>query len=184
MNFEKFLLFCAFDQSLPLFLGDVQSAWGAEQPQHRLLLKKAAQGSVYFSVSHCPVMGGFVGLTPEHPLSLQVGFDLEEVERVNATTADRVGNPKDHGFASSTASLRWSAREAAFKALQGPCQPQVISQIALTDWRPREHEIVQFQFAATGTSPGLGYAWSDGEIQFALTLWTPDSQFEKGCRSS
>lgn len=183
MDFGRFLLFCAFDRGLPPFLGATDPAWGADRPQHRLLLKKAASAAVHASVSHAPMRGGFAGLTDAHPARLQLGFDLEEIDRVTEAAADRVASPRDHGFGKLTPARRWSAREAAFKALQGDCQPQVVSQIALTDWREREHGILQFAFDATGVSAGEGYLWDDGEFQYALALWTPDSQNEKGCRT-
>ncbi|MBX3016259.1 MAG: 4'-phosphopantetheinyl transferase superfamily protein [Bdellovibrionaceae bacterium] len=183
MDFERFLLFCAFDQGLPPFLGAVDSAWAANEAQHRLLLKKAASAAVHASVSHAPMRGGFVGLTEAHPSALQLGFDLEDIERVTEAAAARVASPRDHSFSPLTPAHLWCAREAAFKALKGDCQPLVVSQIALTDWRTREHDILQFTFTATGASSGQGYLWDDGEFQYALALWTPASHNEKGCRT-
>lgn len=129
------------------------------------------------------MLGGYVGLTKDHPIDLQIGFDIEEIERVSKAAAARVANPKDHGIGDATPALFWSAREAAFKAYMGDSQPQVMSQIALTEWQLREHDIYQFAFFANGVSTGRGYAWTDGEFQFAVAFWTPDSQFEKGCRT-
>ncbi len=129
------------------------------------------------------MLGGFVGLGAEHPDDLQIGFDIEEVERVSAAATARTANPKDHGLGESTPALFWSAREAAFKAYLGDFQPQVVSQIALTEWQLREHQIYQFKFFASGASAGRGYAWRDGDFQFALAFWRPDSQIEKGCRT-
>jgi len=166
------------------FTGEIRNEWGADQPQHRLKLKKASLTSCHSSVSHCPLLGGYVGLTEAHPALLQIGFDIEEVDRVSPEASERVSNPRDHSIGGITPALQWSAREAAYKCLAGPSQPQVVSQIALTDWKLREHGIFQFQFSSGGLSPGQGYAWCDGDFQFALSLWTPLSQIEKGCRST
>lgn len=127
--------------------------------------------------------GGYIGLTDAHPSRLQVGLDLEEIDRVAPAAAARVASPRDHGHGALTPARTWSAREAAFKALKGDCQPQVVSQIALTDWDERPHGILRFRFQAMGVSAGDGFLWDDGEFQYALAVWTPDSHNEKGCRT-
>lgn len=183
MDFERFLLFCAFDQGLMPLTGAIDSAWGANEPQHRLQLKKAVGAAPHASVSHSPMRGGFVALSAQHPSTLQLGFDIEDIERVTEAAATRVASPRDHGFGLLTPAHLWCAREASFKALKGDCQPQVVSQIALTDWLEREHDILQFTFSTTGVSSGTGYLWDDGEFQYAIALWTPASHNEKGCRT-
>lgn len=165
------------------FLGGTDPAWAANEAQHRLLLKKAVSVAVHSSVSHSPMLGGYIGLTDKHPSTLQLGFDIEEIDRVTQAAADRVAHPKDHGFGLLTPAGRWSAREAAFKALQGDCQPQVVSQIALTEWEEHPHDILKFKFSASGVSSGAGYLWDDGEFQYAIALWSPESHIEKGCRT-
>lgn len=182
MTFDQFLLLCALDQGLMPMSGEVQSEWGSDHPQHRLKIKKAALACVHSSISHCPQMGGFIGLAQGHPPTLQLGFDIEDIARVTDLVAERVAHPKDHAVSGRSPALLWSAREASYKALAGPCQPQVISQIALIHWKPREHDIYQFDFITSGLNAGHGYAWNDEEFQFAITFWTPDSHIEKGIR--
>lgn len=184
LSFENFLLFAAFDQGLGPLIGEASPELGASQQNFRQKIKKQIGDAPYSSISHAPDLGGFVGLTNVHDPLLQVGFDIEALERVEDSVVERVRNSKDEipGF-SDVAALRWSAKEAAFKSLAGDCQPQVVSQVILQDWIQREHNITQFTFRTGFTSAGTGYAWDDGTHQFAIAFWTPDSQTETGCRS-
>lgn len=188
MDVSQFLIYCAFDQGLNLFDFQIQAEWGANHPQHRLLLKKESQKSVFASISHCPSLGGFVGLNSSHPGDLQVGFDIEEVPRVSLAAVERISNHRDQSPSCEPEmrpALLWSAREAAFKALLGDSQPLVVSQIWLSHWQERNHGIWSYSFTSPGTSPGVGYAWVDeGAYSYALALWTPRSQIENGCRTS
>lgn len=174
-------MYASFAKGQPLLTGDINPEWSSESQNYRQKIRKAASVSRFFSVSHCHSMGGFVGLTDLHPKSLQIGFDLEEIARVSEGVAKRVSNPRDQDpGAEHTPALLWTAREAAFKALIGPEQPQVISQIRLGPWQNPQENIWTFTFQSSGCAPGEGFAWEADELQCALCFWSRESQNETG----
>lgn len=81
------------------------------------------------SISHTKALGGFV-LSEKFPL---IGFDVEEISRVEQKVTQRVMHPDSHK-APSPAHL-WSAQEAAFKALNKRLSLSVLSQINVSDWK-------------------------------------------------
>lgn len=165
-------MFAAFSKGLPLFAGEVNPDWSSEDQNHRQKIRKAAAGARAISVSHCQAMGGFVGLTDLHPAGLQIGFDIEEIHRVTEAVTKRVAHHRDDNpLVEEPWALLWTAREAAFKALAGPEQPQVISQIRLGEWRNPQQNIWTFTFQSSGCAPGEGFAWTADELQYALCLW-------------
>lgn len=184
MDFSRALLYVAVDRGIPPLLGEVSENWGANQQNHRQKIQLESRQALHASISHSPMRGGYIGLGPDHPKDLQLGFDLEEVDRVTEDVVRRVSHPRDEipGAGEETPALLWSAREAAFKSLRGPSQPQVISQIRFFDWKKNDQGLWGASFESSGTSPGKVFSWRDEESQFAIALWTPQSQFEKGCR--
>ncbi len=157
------------------------SAWGSSAPEYRTQLRRAlceklismgvqfdreqvmdlskwplAEG-INISLSHCPEAGGWA-ITDWHQ---SVGFDLEVPKRVKAEVVARVSNPSEVSSAPSAAAL-WVAKEASFKALRGPRQPLLISQVQISNWKAgRDGEFdfdVSIDDRATDFSEGSGMA--------------------------
>lgn len=126
----------------------LRPTWGSQNPDHRESihgeLKKRMAKAYPFSdssISHCPSMGGFAFTTFDSNHVVQIGFDIEEIERVRTETARRIcDSPQEFEAAPSAASL-WTAKEAAFKSLKGPKQPLVISALKLSNWQTVNSQI-------------------------------------------
>lgn len=130
--------------------------WSAKHPGHRQMLRQALwdripeqlradlaepeflnlekppHASLFTcSIAHCGTMGGFVfSLTNRY----QLGFDLEDESRADAAVVKRISTTQEMDQAPSPAHL-WVAKEATFKSLLGPLQPNVLSQIQVHNWR-------------------------------------------------
>lgn len=76
----------------------------------------------FVSISHAPKLGGYA-----HSKA-PIGFDLEDPQRIKADIVSRVSFPEELTNSPQPDWL-WVAKEATFKALRGPRQPQVISAI-------------------------------------------------------
>lgn len=99
------------------------------------------------SKSHAPGLAGFIQ-TQDRLLGL--GFDIEKTERVTAEVAARIcQNPKEFSQAPSPASL-WTAKEATYKALRGPAQPQTVSQVCLENWQKHDSQFETYNFHPLG----------------------------------
>jgi hypothetical protein len=90
----------------------------------------------FVSISHCPSLGGYV--LSKNP----VGFDIEESSRVEWRFVDRMSHPDDEK--GPTAAAQWCAKEAVFKLLADQ-QPPVLSQIAIYNWKSKDHNIYTFE---------------------------------------
>ncbi len=132
--------------------------WASANPKHRSLIRQSLYEHFhdpsmldlaqlprmhrgYTSVSHCPVMGGWVASkTP-------VGVDIEDGARdLSARATQRLGTRREV-MASPNELALWVAKEASFKALQGEHQPKVISQIEVENWVQRpSHSGLVFMF--------------------------------------
>ena len=133
--FKKYLQ----DESLVLKLN---SDWGSNSGNHRNQIKEQIPKNGFTSVSHCPSLGGFAAST-----SFPIGFDVEETKRVQVETVARISTENESQMAPSPG-LLWAAKEACFKALQGPDQPQVVSHIQINGWQGlvsnQDNQIFQF----------------------------------------
>jgi 4'-phosphopantetheinyl transferase len=118
------------DSSLQFYFHD---GWGSEIPGHREKIHecRAQQKDVRdSSISHTKGLGGLV----TSRLTM-VGLDIEVIERVGDHIVKRVcADPQEFDMAPSAAHL-WVAKEAAFKALKGPQQPPLISQVTVSKWK-------------------------------------------------
>lgn len=105
------------------------------------------------SIAHCPLAGGFVlSASPQ----AQLGFDLEDETRAQPQVVLRMSSPQELSQAPGPAHL-WVAKEATFKSLLGPLQPQVLSQIVIVDWRAQSDEAWTFHVQIQ-PHPGLKVA--------------------------
>lgn len=126
----------------------VRHIWGSEHPEYRdqihgELKKRMAQAYPLSdaSISHCRSLGGFAFTQYDTNESVSIGFDIEENERVSEEVARRIClTPEEFEKAPSPVSL-WAAKEAAFKSLKGPRQPQVVSELEITDWNVTASQI-------------------------------------------
>ena len=159
----------------------LQTDWGSKSPDHsqkiHAHLKNQIQGnesSCSTSISHTEGFGGYVFLTREINEPLQIGFDLELKERLAPAIAERICQDKlEFNEAPSPAAL-WCAKEAAFKALKGPHQPQVLPEIKISNWR-KNSQFETFQFSTTNPlsfRKTLGLSWTEGVYQVAVAcVW-------------
>jgi phosphopantetheinyl transferase (holo-ACP synthase) len=119
----------------------LKKEWGSQAPDYRESLhselkKKMAHAYPLSdsSISHCHSMGGFAFAQYDVNHIFQIGIDVEEISRVKTETARRVcGSDEEFQMAPSSASL-WTAKEAAYKSLKGPNQPQAMSELELIQW--------------------------------------------------
>jgi len=119
------------DPTIEIFL---KKDWGSENQNYRQYLHTdlKLRGSVAdSSISHTDGLGGYV-LTQNW--RTKVGFDIEVIERVRPELARRICNTEEEfRIAPKPASL-WAAKEASFKALKGPHQPVVVTEITIGSW--------------------------------------------------
>jgi phosphopantetheinyl transferase (holo-ACP synthase) len=119
----------------------LRPSWGSQNPGFRESIHgdlKAFMAKAYplsdSSISHCRSLGGFAFTQFDYDRLCQLGFDLEESDRVSHEVSLRIcTTAQEYEKAPSNASL-WTAKEAAFKALKGENQPSTLSQIVLTNW--------------------------------------------------
>ena len=127
------------------------------------------------SISHCPTMGGYV-ITPAPHC---VGFDLELSSRVSPTLVERISSSDEFVESPDNASL-WVAKEASFKALLGPHQPQVISHIQICQWQPLETGLWGFTFYFSNSQfnteyHGKGCVASVNGLKLSFASKVPDT---------
>ncbi len=109
----------------------------------------------------------------EVPFQIQIGFDLEVISRVTPALAKRVCSSEAEFTRSPNAAALWTAKEAAFKSLKGPLQPQVASDLEITGWKSNSRfEIFEFKVGSKSqNTPNLracGVSWSKNDHQFAV----------------
>lgn len=119
------------DPTIEIFL---KKDWGSENKNYRQHLHtdlKLRGSMVDSSISHTDGLGGYI-LT-QNP-NTKVGFDIEVIDRVRPELARRICNTEEEfQLARNPASL-WAAKEASFKALKGPYQPVVVTEISIGSW--------------------------------------------------
>ncbi len=120
----------------------LRSDWGSKNPDYRERLhgelrKRMATAYPFSdsSISHCQSMGGFAFTKFDSDHVIQIGFDIEEIDRVRPEVARRICvTEREFTAAPSPASL-WTAKEAAFKSLKGPKQPLIVADLEVTNWQ-------------------------------------------------
>jgi 4'-phosphopantetheinyl transferase len=128
------------DPSLQLYLFE---SWSSEVEGHRQVIHQFRDQQVDLfdsSISHSKGLGGLVTSR-----KARVGLDIEVSERVKDHIVQRVCRSQDEFNAAPTAAHLWVAKEAAFKALKGPSQPQLISEITVSDWQKSESQIETYR---------------------------------------
>lgn len=112
----------------------VVATWSSEKTNHSAMihsdqLSNPETRGCFVSISHCPLAGGYAWITKPW----QVGFDLEVSERVTHSIAERVSSPQELAKAPGPHFL-WAAKEATFKSLLGPHQPDLMTQVTTQFW--------------------------------------------------
>lgn len=118
-----------------------KTGWGSHNQDYREQIHnelKHLQSKAYpffdSSISHAKSIGGYAFCQYDQKDVLQIGFDIEASHRVTDSVALRIcQSSEEKKEAPSNASL-WVAKEAAFKCLKGPHQPQVITSMTLGNW--------------------------------------------------
>lgn len=85
-------------------------------------------GPHFISLTHSKSIGGYLGAP------FPCGLDTEQMIRVQPKTVARISTEEEMGKAPHPAFL-WAAKEAVFKALHAFQQPEVASQIEITQWK-------------------------------------------------
>lgn len=126
---------------------EVSTAFGSQQPQHRLALRQAIAASLALtptesseifdlsmpprldgfaiSVSHAPGLGGFVAGRSH----LSIGFDLEDRQRIQPAVLERICTSAERAVlsdlqAAGLGAWLWVAKEASIKAAGNHRPPQ------------------------------------------------------------
>lgn len=98
----------------------------------------------FFSISHCPIAGGFALLESANPNGY-IGLDLEQVGRVTTEIAARVSSPREMGSCPDLTSL-WVAKESVYKSLPPSHQPKTLANIGISSWKISSSDhVVQFR---------------------------------------
>ncbi len=127
--------------------------------------------SLSHSISHSRIMGGAAFAADG------IGFDLEETSRVSEKVALRVSCPEQVRVAPS-ASMIFVAQEAAFKALRGPRQPKVVTEVEILEWSKRDFLVPMYDFVAGLKGQQIrwfGVCFQDAEHTIGLCLFPHSS---------
>lgn len=181
---------------------EMSPAWGSNVPNHRLLLRQRLAElcrdwpsanpndlsdlsrtpkvpGIAISVSHCPDQGGFILV--KNPF-LSVGFDIEMQRRFSPPLEGRVSSPAEVAAAPFMGAL-WVAKEATFKALMGPLQPGLVSEIEIHSWIQERPVIWRFsaKIQHHGNTKIGGIVWLENRLIMGLAekipqLWSGDSR--------
>lgn len=126
-------------------------------------LPEASEG--YFSISHCPVMGGFTYSNLKH------GFDMESVDRISKPLIQRMCY-EDEVAAAPNPKFLWVAKEAALKALSTGSNNLIITDFHTEGWKSHfETEIFSYRINSKKTLDfGLnkGFVFSEKDILFGI----------------
>lgn len=121
------------------------------------------------SLSHSRQVGGFA--LADKP----IGFDLESKPREISEKATRWFSRPAELKAVKSSLILWVMKEAAFKALRGPNQPENLRQIKITNARRvSQNEKIEFSFQVTGgkrsRSRGRGLAISNSRTIMGIAV--------------
>lgn len=106
------------------------TAWSSLSENHRNALKNqiAQNPFEFYSISHCPLVGGI--LFSQRPC----GVDFEVTSRVEKKIIERVSSETEMQYILDkkiSAAKLWTAKESSWKSLQGFHQPDTISSMMI-----------------------------------------------------
>lgn len=162
-DFLRQLKFCLEIKNLEIV---VRQDWGSQSNHFRESihgdLKKQMAKAYPFSdssISHSHNLGGYVFSIFDAEDVYQIGFDIEESARAKAETVRRIAFDADELNRSPTPASLWVAKEAAFKALKGPKQPPVVSEIEIGEWTVADS---QFETTLVKNAKKFGFNFLKG----------------------
>jgi hypothetical protein len=108
--------------------------FGADKPDYRARLRAQSElaKSARVSRSHSTTAGGFA---QSARADRGLGFDLETTARITLPVVRRISTAEELQAAGSVWPRLWVAKEACFKALQGPQQPKLVSDLHIGGWQ-------------------------------------------------
>lgn len=143
-------------------------------PEHSLQNSIAA-----VSVSHCPLLGGFVFSLNSN---ISIGLDVEVAARVNRRLIQRVSRLGEIAKAPDNA-LLWTAKEAACKCISFNQKTSLLKDCIISHWTKTDKIIHHFTFKGIITDPfqevndnksfcrqsvsGIGSAFRFGPLAFS-----------------
>ena len=128
------------------------------------------------SVSHCPVLGGFV-FSFNREISL--GLDMEQSHRVNEQLIGRLSKAEELRQAPDH-SLLWAAKEAAFKCMipdMTPGQNPLLKHVFISEWTQTVPNSYHFCFQIKNQSTkgrGVAFLIKDLALSCALLPQKPE----------
>lgn len=126
-------------------------------------LPVASQG--FFSISHCPTLGGFSYSNLKH------GFDLESLDRISKPIIQRTCS-EDEVLSAPNAKFLWVAKEATVKAMSKVKGDFVITDFQTENWKSHfENQVFSYRINSKKTLDlGLnkGFVFSEKDILFSL----------------
>jgi hypothetical protein len=159
----------------PEVRGAGELSWGARGKDHRSQIRESLRAELgvedleespprpadwSVSISHSRREGGWLAV----PRPFRIGFDVEELSRIQPRIIERTCTPQEIAAAPNPAYL-WSAKEAYYKALEHE-QPEAMTQISIDRWSEIEPGI--YEFRAKNLERGILIA--TGESTFAACL--------------
>ena len=131
--------------------------------------EKLREGKCSYSLSHSKVLGGAAFAAD----GMQIGFDLEQTNRVHPEVALRVSDPDQLRKAPTPAAL-FVSKEAAFKSLRGPRQPLILSEVEILEWKTHHFSSPLYNFTARLKGQEIqwfGVCFEDGENTVGLSVF-------------
>ena len=145
----------------------------SEDYKRKLLIpgKPPKLPEVSISISHCPVLGGFIF---SHNKNISLGLDIEKMDRVNLQSIQRVSG-FDEINESPEISFLWVAKEAAFKCVPSEGQKDFLKNFFIFNWQEAKTGVYHFNFSSK-KSPveGKGVILARNHLAFgcAFTLFS------------
>lgn len=126
-------------------------------------LPEASDG--FFSISHCPLLGGFSFSNFKH------GFDLESVDRISKPIILRTCT-SDEVYEAPNPKYLWVAKESAVKAMSTRRNEFVVTDFQTENWKSHfETEVFSYRINSLKTLDfgiNKGFVFSEKDILFGI----------------
>ena len=143
------------------------------QKQRRALLTPGSRPqslAAPISVSHCPVLGGFVFSFNK---KISLGLDMEQSHRVSLSVINRISTREEVKQAPAR-SLLWTAKEAVFKCVtseETDHKNLLLKDMLILKWEQRGTESRLFQFQVKNSDiKGYGVAFLTDNLAFSCSI--------------
>jgi phosphopantetheinyl transferase (holo-ACP synthase) len=161
--------------------------WGAEHKNHRQDIHKnlsergfhPLQSELtflhpHFSIAHCGKLGGYASMPPLQ--EGKIGFDVEEVPRISEKVARRICTTDKEYQQAPSPSLLWVAKEASYKSLRGPRQPETITAVEIHNWSLLDRQTATFGCSVLGkneSSHFIGLSMQIADLAYGFVHFVP-----------